>query len=1230
MTDQPQNIYGWKGVDTTTDEFLLGKAAPDKSSLAYNYRAKNGIRVGRTGFTPVLDFASGEYPKKSGIHFPPGAHAILPHTSVDYTDSFYLASTETAQVTEYTVEFWYRAEYVAETRELFCVPCDFGSSKEKHMCFELVPSPANIQNKSSFKFYMITGDNASTETLTQQTYTASTYIPTDGEWHHLAIYKNPSGGNPYYILDDDDAVTMAGGSNGATARDDSWKNLHDTPHMYNYLRFGGDDVDLAEFRIWDVKRTATEISDNKDIELEGDEDNLVTYVPFNEGQNKYFTDVVSGDRGYFYPQEPFVNDDNELVFTGYNCFAFPSLRGRWDEPSGETKASHQHDSAEGAYDGGLLWDTVLQLDSGGYDPDGEGVHYGVAQMRIRLRQLKEGVLCGRLGMLYDKTEEAYRLFLYDETNAVTYVTEAVIDDDWVGAEKTITVVYTGNQASDEDVRCAFYIDDDDTNIAEPTPSAFDAWGDANDTALTDSEFEPYQDTADTDDTNGAIGGSPVQTDMCVAFDLIFFRHLWDEYPDENIADFLTNTYNTNILPDAYRYFIKGLSGYFYHNGATLYNEVFFEDISLAPGNAGLKFVRIPIHHQSSTYTMDNEDGTYLRITDDPTSGSDSVPKQDVMIRPILSWDNVNGDRFEILADGFTYDFAAPSLSPTTGSRLYFNGADLSNLVNDFNADTFKLNQVKRTVFYENSDTKAFVTDNEIHQTIEDDSPLQSIEKAGPSYLKTRYLILTVNSRHTTISGMRSLKARWCNGPISPSTLPAIRGIYRYTSEDGRIDRLLVAAWNAIWNLDPDNGTLTEQPMAWIDRNDDEIIRFLATNNMLLVMDSSLLLKLNSKGNWSRVGIETPTQIYIDGWDDTPGNVHNLNDHYAFVAQFYDSENNSYSGTMPIYDDEWQGMIVLDTDGVNFIEVIVRACKDKNIDRCLIWRTLDMTNTGTATDLYKVLDVTNPRYVSDEINFRDVWDDEKLVNRDYLSQIYVGQDLLPQPCQAIALGYNRVFLFNSEDEKSSLFWSDVDTLGFAKPDHFPSTYKMIVEEGDTTDGTALIEYSSQLFAFKENAIFLIEQTSQSGFTNRLIYKGVGAVNSRCVMVAGNMIMFLDRSGLYQYSGGEPTMLSADLIDFFTDEIDQDLMATKAFMLFDKVNDIVYCFVPSVGSSYCDRIVVFDMRAKAFTIDLIPYATCGYMDDDDLYIGTPYGQVLKSSNSLYFDGVSEEYSGSGYVL
>jgi hypothetical protein len=403
--------------------------------------------------------------------------------------------------------------------------------------------------------------------------------------------------------------------------------------------------------------------------------------------------------------------------------------------------------------------------------------------------------------------------------------------------------------------------------------------------------------------------------------------------------------------------------------------------------------------------------------------------------------------------------------------------------------------------------------------------------------------------------------------------------------------------------------------------------------MLLVMDSKSFIKLNAKGNWSRVGLERPVELLHEAWVAGSNGVHTQGQLVAWIAQFYDSENNAYSGTIPVYKDEEQGIVPVTpsySEGLKSIDIRVRTAKEYNIDRCLIWRTADMADTGTASDLYIAQNTNIPQMPEDWVTHRDIWSVVEIVKQDFLSGLFWGQSLIAKPCKAMALGYNRVFLFNSADERSSLYWSDTGALSFARPDHFPETYRMIVEEGDTTEGTALIEFSNQLFAFKENAIFLIEQDGGASFSNHLIYKGVGAVNQRSVTVAGNAIVFIDRAGIYQYAGGEPTMLSVELSDFFKDSVDQDTILDKAFILFDKTDDMVYAFLPSTDAPHCDRVVVYDARNKTFSIDLIPYVTCGYVDDDDIYVGTPYGQVLKVSKTAYLDGVTTSYTGTGTIL
>ena len=1233
MAEEPINVPGWMGVDFTTDAFLLGKKKEPKSSLAYNYRAKNGVRLGRGGFQPVLDIdstatANDQYFKKAGVYFPPGSCAILPIITTSYEDTFCLASTDTVDQYAFTVEFWYRADYTAFNRTVCEIPVNFAGATT-HFKIELFPQTAAspLSKTTYLRMYLALSDEADPEVISSENYVSRSEITTDGDWHHLAITRdetNPGGNVRMHIDGDATGVLMdpiVGTGDTRLPLSDSFATGLDGPAKYNYLKLGGDGISMCDFRIWSTDKTA-DIAADMYTEADTTDTDLVTYIPFNEGTGKYFTDSVGGARGYFHPQEPWVNDDDELVFTGYKCLAYPSLRGDWRVPTGETATDQNRGCEDAAYDGGILWDTVLGLETV-FDYEDEGVHSGTAQMRIRLRQLKEGILCGRLGMCYDGTAEKYRLFFLDESNVITYMSDAVIDEDYVGEgnEFTITILYNGYSPSDEEDRCKIYVG---TTDYAANPSGVDVW--ANGDEIGASGDDLFHDTTGTDASGGAIGGSVADPDYCIAFDLLFFRQWWDDYPGSTEAGFIADTYNTNVLGDEYKYMIKDVRGYvdFFDN------EVVFLDDAATLFNFnvgyGLAYAVLPFHNRSDNYSMDGDD-TYMLFNSDGT-----VFKQDVYVHRIVDWVAGDAARVQIWPD-------AEDVRPVDSTwsawddRRFFNGAIISNCVNYYDSETFKKNRLTRFIFSKRNDAdppliRTF-TKNEVHPTITDDSPLQSIEKAGTYEYKTRYLLLANDDRNEVLT-QRSLKPRWCDGRVTPSSPPTIRGICRYTSEDEEVDKLLVAAWSSIWELDPDTGTITPMDWAWMDRNEDLPINFLATNNQLVAMDTKSAVKINYKGNWSRLGIEQAVDVELDSIDHQPAGGFGTGEKYAWVAQFYDTENDSYGGTIPVYTTENQGVEVIHADGLLYVDVIVRSCKDYNVDRCRIFRTEDYSGLGTgeAASMYLVNDTNNPKFLAEVAKFRDIWTD--ISDNKFLSTAYYGVDTIPKNCKGLAIGYNRMFAFGHEEGKSSLYWSLTSTLGFPKVDNTLDQYRIIVEEGGTTEGRALVEFSNTLFAFKNNAIFEVTQTGGGKFGVQLVYRGVGAVNQRSVVVAGNSIIFIDRSGIYQYQNGEPIMASVELADYFSEEIDQDALETKAFILHDKTEELVYAFAPSSSATYCDRCIVFDLRARTFTIDLIPYVTCGYIDDTIIYLGTPYGQVFKYDKSVYLDGVTEDYSGTGLVV
>lgn len=103
-------------------------------------------------------------------------------------------------------------------------------------------------------------------------FNTSIPIPTD-EWHHWAISRNSSGNVVIYK----DGISVFTNTFGAS-----------TVFSTDSLNIGGranteySQADYDEFRLWSVTRTPSEIQDNWNVVLIGNEANLVAYYHFDE------------------------------------------------------------------------------------------------------------------------------------------------------------------------------------------------------------------------------------------------------------------------------------------------------------------------------------------------------------------------------------------------------------------------------------------------------------------------------------------------------------------------------------------------------------------------------------------------------------------------------------------------------------------------------------------------------------------------------------------------------------------------------------------------------------------------------------------------------------------------------------------------------------------------------------------------------------------------------------
>ncbi len=97
-------------------------------------------------------------------------------------------------------------------------------------------------------------------------------LKNDGLWHHYAFVANGSGNRQLFV-----DGTLYGTNTDAFAMNSSTEN------MFFGFPSGSPQMEIDEYRLWDVARTPLEIQTNKNLELVGNETDLIAYYNFNEG-----------------------------------------------------------------------------------------------------------------------------------------------------------------------------------------------------------------------------------------------------------------------------------------------------------------------------------------------------------------------------------------------------------------------------------------------------------------------------------------------------------------------------------------------------------------------------------------------------------------------------------------------------------------------------------------------------------------------------------------------------------------------------------------------------------------------------------------------------------------------------------------------------------------------------------------------------------------------------------
>ena len=191
--------------------------------------------------------------------------------SNDYNDEVVITNNLSFDNTTFTIEMWVKQTATSDDAALLWL----GGDGRRIM----------LKTSSSFPSWGETMDNTAANSISLNT------------WHHLAFVVTESDLTAIYI----DGISQTINS----------PNPIDIPTGFNIGSFYGttDAVPfnfegiMDELRFWNTARTVTEINDNKDIELVGNELGLEAYWNFNDGSGNRLTDSVGISDGTLYNME---------------------------------------------------------------------------------------------------------------------------------------------------------------------------------------------------------------------------------------------------------------------------------------------------------------------------------------------------------------------------------------------------------------------------------------------------------------------------------------------------------------------------------------------------------------------------------------------------------------------------------------------------------------------------------------------------------------------------------------------------------------------------------------------------------------------------------------------------------------------------------------------------------------------------------------------------------------
>jgi hypothetical protein len=179
-----------------------------------------------------------------------------------------------------------------------------------------------------------------------------------------------------------------------------------------------------------------------------------------------------------------------------------------------------------------------------------------------------------------------------------------------------------------------------------------------------------------------------------------------------------------------------------------------------------------------------------------------------------------------------------------------------------------------------------------------------------------------------------------------------------------------------------------------------------------------------------------------------------------------------------------------------VSVSYTASADAQVDKILIYRTLDFALGGTPTTVYYLVAEVNNATSS----YTDTTDD------DDLTTLCETDNTVPPKAYFIKLHADRVFYANCPDEtdgESMVMWSKI-----GKGEAVPSSNYQYFDRADGHDITGIASLTDYLLVFKKNKIGILEGEFEELY---YISLGVGCIAPWAILELSDQVVFLSEEG-----------------------------------------------------------------------------------------------------------------------